>query len=704
MRLIEIKIQNFRLLESANVRLDRDGASTLLVGPNNSGKTSVAEALLLFVAGGKKGFSAYDFSMSCREKFSAVEKLILEEKDDVAATEGLPSMSLDLVFQYSETGPDLAVASDLLMDIEKSLSTVRIRTTFAASDGATLARNYRQKRRPNHSLFDYLLLNIGTEYTLTYFKVTPDGTEAESLENGNVLDKLLKVDFVFAQRHIDDQESSRATRLSHLLYAQYEKHHKASESDNHEDIERSLADHAKDLGAKYMTAFGGLIDSLKRFGYPQKRAPTMSIRAELNAATMFKENTRIYYGPFQAQTPTSTATITAIDPTKAAAAVTAAVATATETTKASAPVDPAAIAQQISLELPEKYNGLGFKNLIYMILQIQSFRLAIERITEDKPRVHLIFIEEPETHLHPQVQSVFIKEISSYLKGSAESPEAQAIITTHATHIVADAGFSSIRYFKRKGLATEVKDLLKFQEAFAPPASGEIDAVRFLTKYMSLTRCDLFFADKAILVEGQVERLLLPTMIAACAAGGKPNFGAAYITTMEVGGAYAHMFEHLLKFIEIPSLIITDLDAVGSDGKKCPVKDGVSTSNATLKGWLPKKTALADLHNATDANKQDGAVRVAYQCPEASGGPCARSFEESFTYANADWLLANNAALVATGKKFKYANAANLIAAAYGLELPKVDFALDVFVVTGWRAPRYIRDGLNWLADCETSS
>lgn len=348
------------------------------------------------------------------------------------------------------------------------------------------------------------------------------------------------------------------------------------------------------------------------------------------------------------------------------------------------------------MELPEKYNGLGYKNLIYMILQMQSFRIALERLQKDRPRVHLIFIEEPETHLHPQVQSVFIKQISKFLGNGGNADDVQILVTTHSSHIVADSGFKPIRYFRTKGAGVVVKDLMEFEKK----ETGS-DALRFLSKYMSLMRCDLFFATKAILIEGQVERLLLPAMIAECAANGRPDFVSEYITIVEVGGAHAHMFEHLLKFLEIPTLIITDLDSVDGEGKKCPVADGKQTSNATLKGWLPKEVNLTDLHIATPANKCDGAIRVAYQCAEHDKLPCARSFEEAFVYRNADWLLANRTAMSATSSKFNKKDVATLIAHAYGLDLPKVDFALDLIVLSGWATPRYIREGLEWLADCE---
>ena len=417
-------------------------------------------------------------------------------------------------------------------------------------------------------MFAFLGTRMKEHYGLVLYKVAPDDSESERIEGPKILDRLIKVNFVFAQRHFDDQEHSRATRLSHLLHAHYEKHYKTAEPEDHRQIEDSLKVYAVTLGGRYMKAFDGLIGNLLQFGYPQRRAPSISIKAELSAATLFHDNTRIWYGP------------------------------AIEAALAGASPEDAAASLAPAYELPEKYNGLGFKNLIYMILQIQSFRIAVTRMPEDRPRVHVVFIEEPETHLHPQVQSVFIGQLSAFLNRDGEGADVQVVLTTHSSHVVADSGFAPIRYFRRRDSHVEVRDLLEFEKGLLPP-----DALRFLTRYLSLMRCDLFFADKAILVEGQVEKLLLPKMIADCAAKGHPAFASEYITIMEVGGAHAHKFRSLLKFIEVPTLVITDLDAVGADGKMCRVTDGTRTSNATLKSWLPGKIALNNVLAAVAAER-----------------------------------------------------------------------------------------------------
>jgi hypothetical protein len=226
-------------------------------------------------------------------------------------------------------------------------------------------------------------------------------------------------------------------------------------------------------------------------------------------------------------------------------------------------------------------------------------------------------------------------------------------------------------------------------------------AVAFLSQYMTQTRCDLFFADKAILFEGSVERLLLPAMIRLIAVGTLDSLLADYLTFMEVGGAYAHRFKPLLEFLGLPALVITDLDAVGADGKKCAVASGIKTSNATLTKWIPGKELLTDVRAATDAQRTAATVRVVYQVSEGAPLHCGRSFEEAFIYKNADWLFAIRASLEGSASALESTSAVDLRTRAYDItskDFEKVDFALDLMLHSGWAVPKYIADGLVWLA------
>ncbi|HDR1623779.1 TPA: ATP-dependent endonuclease, partial [Pasteurella multocida] len=158
----------------------------------------------------------------------------------------------------------------------------------------------------------------------------------------------------------------------------------------------------------------------------------------------------------------------------------------------------------------------------------------------------------------------------------------------------------------------------------------------FIHKYMTLTKSDLFFADKAILIEGMAERLMLPIMIEKLDLDNKTKLKNKYLTLLEVGGAYAHNFIPLLKFLELKTLIVTDLDSVKkcSKGKACEVHKGVSTSNACIKSWFNDEKDLSVILQKTDLDKVKGKIRIAYQCPEKANSACGRSFEDAFILAN----------------------------------------------------------------------
>ncbi|CAJ2863797.1 ATP-dependent OLD family endonuclease [Burkholderia pseudomallei] len=676
MKLSEITIQNFRLLRDARMRLDTAGITTILIGPNNSGKTSAIEALLAFLQRPSRQLSLNDFSLGCRNAFAKFEQHVLAPHAPAAGAPAaglapnpstfpeLPVLSLRLKFDYDDTGPDLAVAGELLMDLEDDTSSVTVEARFAPASPENLAQVYVKDRDTDQTLADYLATTLHDHYKLDLYKLSPDGAQFEKLLDRGILQRLIRVDVVSAQRHIDDrEEGGKVTRLSTLLHAHYERRYKVDAPADFKALEKTLGEQSAALSPQYVKAFDGLMKGLAKFGYPE--SPKLTVRAELSADGLFKDSTRVFYA-------------TEISPQPLPVAA-----------EASIPIE--------TFDLPERYNGLGFKNLIYIVLRLKSFREDVESDPENRPRVHLIVVEEPEVHMHPQMQAVFVQKVSEFLAPADGEAGVQLLLTTHSSHMAANSGFAPVRYFRRKKGSVEIKDLLAFETS--AKSEPEKAAMEFLRKYLTTTRCDMFFADKLVFIEGQVERMLLPRLISALQPVLREKLTSTYLCTVEVGGAYAHIFRKLIEFLDLPALVITDLDAIdGTTKKKARVDKGHTSSNATLKQWLPGSCDLPELLAATPAMKTAGQVRIAYQVPEAAGQPCARSFEEAFVYANAAWLLANKTKLLATGDRFMYSDEAAIIAGAYDIEPPKVDFALDLLANEGWATPKYINEGLEWLA------
>jgi len=667
--------------------LTPDSPTTILVGPNNSGKTSVIEAIRLFTGYKRERriLSAFDFSQRQIERIAHISKRF--DEIDVSAEDAsdkqirllsrLPRIRVDMAFSYEDVPADLNIVQPLLMSLADEEPQVRLRIEFAVSNSAQLAQDFATRRKPDSTtLFDWLIEHLHSYFGYSLYKVSKDGRTAVRLEDESVLNSVIRIDIVPAQRHVDDSDDSRAAKLSALLHSHFTNYVKDELPDDFQAIEDAIAESADGLADRYDRVFARLKERLLGFGYPQGNAkPDLRIRAEMSSETIYRDSTRIFY--------------------------------ATDGVKEDAD----------TLELPEKYNGLGYKNLIFMVLKLESFRAALEAEPGERPGVHLIGIEEPEAHLHPQMQAVFVSEISRILEerepgsvgeeNEGKSPvdgspySGQALLSTHSSHVIAHSGFTPIRYFKKRRSRVSVRDLSEISAVLLAANNNEPDAAKaaleFLRRYIKLTHCDLMFADKAILVEGQVERLLLPAMLEEVSKmDGHEALGRSYITILEIGGAYAHKIDPLIQFLDIPTLVVTDLDSAGTDNKKCRVADADHTTNGAIKHWMAGKN-WDEIRAADEGAKVIRNVRLAYQVDE--NGHCGRSFEEAFLYANAEWIT-TNAALLTSAPNDLPNDHNELIASAYELsgKISKVDFALDLLSNPGWAVPAYIEDGLKWLA------
>src|SRR5690606_16682512 len=129
----------------------------------------------------------------------------------------------------------------------------------------------------------------------------------------------------------------------------------------------------------------------------------------------------------------------------------------------------------------------------------------------------LVLIEEPEVHLHTQVQQVFIRQAYKILRnhndlGNSELFRTQMVISTHSSHIAHECEFESLRYFRRlPGDVTSIPTscVVNLNDAFG----GNPETKRFVTRYLRVTHCDLLFADAAVFIEGPAERILIPHFV-----------------------------------------------------------------------------------------------------------------------------------------------------------------------------------------------
>jgi putative ATP-dependent endonuclease of the OLD family len=175
-------------------------------------------------------------------------------------------------------------------------------------------------------------------------------------------------------------------------------------------------------------------------------------------------------------------------------------------------------------ELEDIRHGLGLDNLLF---------IATEFLLLQGPNapLRLALIEEPEAHLHPQLQLRLVEFLESQLIDS--STPVQVLLTSHSPHLAS---------------AVNLEHLVVIRRAEVFPMSREhtmLDASDYvhLRHFLDVTRSNLFFARGVLVVEGPAEQLLLP-VIAELIGRPLAKYGVSVVNVGGVGlSRYARIFQ-----------------------------------------------------------------------------------------------------------------------------------------------------------------
>lgn len=709
MKIKNVIIKNYRLLKNFSFELEDE--LSLVVGKNNTGKTSLLTVMSKFLNSSEKAkFSFDDFNIDLKNHI----KGLVEEAEVDPENFNPIGIEMKLLIQYNEND-SLANVSRVMMDLDPdhyyillgfgytmdydSLNKLKVDyADFQIKEQAKKAENEKYQVK---DLFHFLKKN------LEYFKYSRkslscdkengkgNGIASIDLDKENIsLKNIINFQFISAKRDVTNREVNKTLSLQTSRI--YEKTEATDEQNARiEEFKDKLIDTDDDLTKIYEGLFEKTVEKVKEFGGVVKGESEISIESTLQHRDLLKGNTTVMYAHGEHS-------------------------------------------------FPEYNNGLGYMNLISIIFEIEILEQEFKRTKNEIPAdINLLFIEEPEAHTHPQMQYVFINNIKNLLNEGIVREDGnwklQYIVSTHSSHIVAESDFNDIRYLKRIGESQVIAKNLKSLEREYEEA-GEEKNFRFLKQYLTLNKAELFFADKAILVEGDTERILLPAMMKKVDQENEENpLLSQNISLVEVG-AHSQVFEKFIDFIGVKTMIITDLDSaeiVDEDGtarrKACQTANAnasVST-NASLKFFLGTDS-LDDLkgkileqkrlnkENQKDETKKwvqniDGHVQIVYQLKEENSDQesyHARSFEDAFAHINKSFLNnTDNTFDSLTEKHFKKFREGECDSYEFAEKAigSKPSFAIEILLnsiedgegnkFSNWNIPNYIKEGLMWLKE-----
>ena len=673
MKIQSVHIRNYRKLK--NCHIDFGEKKTVLVGANNSGKTSAISAIVWFLKNTER-FTLKEFTVTNWALINTIGEKWLE-KD-----------SVDDALLSSHQWDNIVPSMDVWINVENgeqyrvnhlipSLSTwdgkkVGVRGQYVPKDVTKLYTAYKEAKTKARSLeateewkeadspelypknlCDFLGKgsNLREYFDVKYYIIDPaldpdDEDEVQTTPDNelgyNPLDGLIKVDTILASRDFSDPEGQTDSEID-TLSKQFQQYYKSSGQEDEEltceglKLLGGIVTANKTYDEKLRKTFEVPVGELKNINYPGFQNPEIKIRSKIQIEESIKHDSAVQF----------------------------------------------AIQGMEELVLPEKYNGLGYRNLISIYLKLIDFREKwLKELSEGKniEPIHLVFVEEPEAHLHAQAQQVFVKKAFEALcnnKLIEENPwlSTQLVLSTHSNHVVNELDLNCMRYFKRVidvGEKIPVSKVVNLSSTFGT----DDETKQFVTRYIRLTHCDIFFSDAVILVEGPAEKILVPSFLV------KAGLDSYYISVIEVNGRHAHSFRKLIEKIGIAALIVTDIDAtdtkVGEDGKEIHPSvitakgNGYKTGNPSIKSWLSGKEQIDDLLALDEKEKLVNNVRIAFQTPvnvkwdknkDELTEVCPYTFEDALIFTNLELFrregLKKMGAITTIANLLKHSNSAN---------------------------------------------
>lgn len=393
MKIYSIDFKNYRKsFDKCTLSINKQ---TIIVGKNNTAKTSVLEIMTKFLTN-TSPFKLSDFNYKKVTKnsindlyneFKSGEKKILFK---------FPFIEMNISLEIDKAD-NLASIRDLLYEFDNNEKIIikciysldKIEKIFSEFE---LYNEKFEDSKDNIDFYEFFIRNFYNYYSKKFYSTKPDSDYLNEVDS-NYVYGLFNVFTISAQREVDDTSDNEKMTLSNAIWKFYQEKKKKSTGDlNSDDLFRKEIEYInKKLDETYAGYFSDLIGVLNEEIVNDDKNKELKIVSDFDIENLLKKNSKIKYF-------------------------------------------------LEDMELSEFSNGLGYSNLLYIYIQIEAFKFEIK---SKNAVFNIVFLEEPESHLHPQMQSVFLYKINKMFQDN----NVYSIISTHSSYLLQSSDINNINYF-----------------------------------------------------------------------------------------------------------------------------------------------------------------------------------------------------------------------------------------------------------------
>lgn len=550
----KLEIQHYKQLN--DVSIDLSQKTSVLAGPNNSGKTSIILLLKRILSDSNFSLKAEDFNIYNLTKWKTATleffknpdmsnpQFLTNYKDEIENNSGLaiPEITVKIQVDYDEND-DISNFVDYLLDLDSEKNSFYFLYVIKL-DIDKFIKSFSEEGRTGEQL-DVLINQITRMYCQNsnphIYYCDSSFSVCNEIADHRIFRNLFNFKYIPAARLLEDNENKK-----HAL-------------------SKGLISYVRD-DAPWQSMLKNLSQKLLSTINDSDAHKLLSSKAEIsinNIVQSISKSNGGNTGKINLNTELSESDVLDFINT---------------TTQAKYTTTNPENLQDMTFSLNESSQGLGYSNLVFLHTEIESF-LKNKQTHNNNQKVSILVIEEPESHMHPQMQYVFANQLLEIY----EKQNLQGVITTHSTQIVRGVDMRNLRVIRAQTIFnSKVYDLSRFVEEAVdedvPHERAESEILNFKTFFEYVGFANLIFADKAILFEGDTERLYLKHLIKNVPS--LVSLRDKYIAYIQIGGAYAHKYTKIIEFLQLKSLIITDIDYLKEVNSVSMLNKSTTTNSA----------------------------------------------------------------------------------------------------------------------------